>query len=240
MRSALIFLLVATALAISIIEGAAYVASHRQDFPWTELDLDAPIGSATAGKLAALSDDTSQCRARLADVGDADQPVPPLRSGPSCGYSNGMRLTPNSAGSIRFQPQGPVTSCPMAAALLLWERDIVQPAATRHFGQPVARVVHAGSYSCRRLYGRSQGEFSEHASANAFDVLGFVLADGETVSVLRDWSGDDNRAAFLRDLRDGGCRLFATVLSPDYNAAHADHLHLDQARRGVRGWSVCR
>ena len=138
MRSALIFLLVATALAISIIEGAAYVASHRQDFPWTELDLDAPIGSATAGKLAALSDDTSQCRALLADVGDADQPVPPLRSGPSCGYSNGMRLTPNSAGSIRFQPQGPVTSCPMAAALLLWERDIVQPAATRHFGQPLS------------------------------------------------------------------------------------------------------
>jgi hypothetical protein len=27
-------------------------------------------------------------------------------------------------------------------------------------------------------------------------------------------------------------------LSPDYNAAHRDHLHLDQAARG--GFTVCR
>ena len=35
-------------------------------------------------------------------------------------------------------------------------------------------------------------------------------------------------------------RLFATVLSPDYNAAHRDHLHLDQAARGAWGWRACR
>jgi hypothetical protein len=41
-------------------------------------------------------------------------------------------------------------------------------------------------------------------------------------------------------VRDGACRLFATTLSPDYNAAHADHLHLDQANRGAGGWRACR
>ena len=40
-------------------------------------------------------------------------------------------------------------------------------------------------------------------------------------------------------LRDGACGLFATVLSPDYNAAHRDHFHLDQAARGRFG-GVCR
>ncbi|MCA3717775.1 MAG: extensin family protein, partial [Brevundimonas sp.] len=28
-------------------------------------------------------------------------------------------------------------------------------------------------------------------------------------------------------------RVFSTVLSPDYNEAHADHLHLDGAPRGL-------
>ncbi|RZL73462.1 MAG: extensin, partial [Sphingomonas sp.] len=56
----------------------------------------------------------------------------------------------------------------------------------------------------------------------------------------RDWKGDDPKAAFLRDVRDGACQLFATTLSPDYNAAHADHLHLDQANRGSMGWRACR
>ena len=45
-------------------------------------------------------------------------------------------------------------------------------------------------------------------------------------------------ASFLHRLRDGACRVFGTVLSPDYNAAHSDHLHLDQAARGFGG--VCR
>ncbi|MDP1909506.1 MAG: extensin family protein, partial [Hyphomicrobium sp.] len=41
------------------------------------------------------------------------------------------------------------------------------------------------------------------------------------------------------DVRDGACRLFSTTLSPDYNAAHADHLHFDQASRGAVGGRLC-
>jgi hypothetical protein len=240
MRAAFLFLLIATTVALAVIEGAAYVALHRQDFAWTELDLEDPIGRATAAKLSGLRGEPARCRALLADAGNADRPAPPLRAGSQCGYADGIRLVPESGGSIRFTPAGPVTSCPMAAALALWERDVVQPAAARRFGRPVVRLVHAGSYSCRRLYGRSEGGYSEHATANAFDILGFELAGGETVSVLRDWPGTHAQAAFLRDVRDGACRLFATVLSPDYNAAHADHLHFDQARRGSGGWRMCR
>lgn len=240
MRAAILFLALATALAVAVIEGAAYVALHRQDFPWTRLDLDDPAGRATGPKLAALANDRRRCRALLADIGDADRAVPARRASADCGYDDGMLLLPEGERSIGFRPAGAITSCPVAAALALWERDVVQPAAMRRFGVPVAAVDHAGSYSCRRLYGRPEGGFSEHARANAFDVLGFRLADGRTISVHRDWPGNDARAAFLRDLRDGACRLFATVLSPDYNAAHADHLHLDQARRGPGGWRMCR
>lgn len=240
MRAALLFFVIATAIAVAVIEAAAHVATHRQDFPWTELDLDDPVGRATGAKLTALRGEPGRCRAVLAAIGDADRAVPALRAGGDCGYADGMRLLPESERSIAFRPAGLVTSCPVAAALALWERDVVQPAALKHFGQKVRAVSHAGSYACRRLYGRAEGGFSEHATANAFDVLGFRLADGRTISVLRDWRGAGAEAAFLREVRDGACRLFATVLSPDYNAAHADHLHLDQARRGIGGWRMCR
>jgi hypothetical protein len=60
------------------------------------------------------------------------------------------------------------------------------------------------------------------------------------VSVVNDWTAGGAEAAFLREVRDGACRVFATVLSPDYNAAHRDHLHFDQAARGARGWRGCR
>ena len=100
--------------------------------------------------------------------------------------------------------------------------------------------MHVGSYSCRRLYDRAEGRFSEHSTADAIDIVGFDLADGRRVSVLEDWNGGGPEAAFLRDVRDGACRLFSTVLSPDYNQAHRDHLHLDVANRGAITWSLCR
>ena len=52
------------------------------------------------------------------------------------------------------------------------------PAAERHFGLPVQRIEHFGSYACRNVYGRPDATRSRHATAEAFDVAGFVLADG--------------------------------------------------------------
>ena len=208
-----------------------------QDFPWTRLDLRQPIGAFTGPKLARLGSSASFCRSLLREVGADDVPVPPRSGGPSCGYRDGMRL---GSRPIGFRPAGPIASCSVAAGLYLLETRVIQPAAMRHFGSRVIAIDHAGSYSCRRLYGRSEGAYSEHATADAIDILGFRLADGRRISVLRDWNGERPKAEFLRDVRDGSCRLFSTVLSPDYNAAHADHLHLDQAERGSFGWRGCR
>lgn len=234
-RRWLLLALGAITLVVAAIEAAAYIAAHPQDVPWTRLDLDQPIGRFTASKLAALGDDPRRCRALLADGGTVDRPAPVVSAAAPCGFADGMRLVR----AIPYRPAGLVTACPVAAALALWERDVVQPAAQRHFGRRVTGIDHAGSYSCRRIGGGPEGRFSEHSTADAIDVTGFRLADGGTVSVRRDWRGDPARAAFLRDMRDGACRLFSTTLSPDYNAAHADHLHFDQASRGAFGGRLC-
>lgn len=152
----------------------------------------------------------------------------------ACGLGRGGSL------DIWLSPADAGMACPIAASLALWEWRVVQPAALKHFGQPVARIDHFGSYSCRRMYGRKDAGWSEHATADAIDIAGFRLADGTRITVARDWQAKNAKAAFLRDVRDGACRLFATTLSPDYNAAHADHFHLDQAERGAMGWRGCR
>ncbi len=214
------------------------VRDEPERLPWTPLSLSDPIGPFTGRKLAALADDPARCEALLGAIGSNDRAVPPRQPAEvTCGYANAVELRPADAAAPRYAPARLVTACPVAAALLLWEREVVQPAARRLYGERVTRIDHFGSYSCRRLYGRSGGAFSEHATANAVDIAGFGLADGHRISVLGDWNGASKDAAFLRAVRDGACRLFTTILSPDYNAAHANHLHFDQA---LRGWHACR
>jgi hypothetical protein len=112
----------------------------------------------------------------------------------------------------------------------LFEAHALQPAARRHFGREVTRVVHFGSYACRNVNHREMGRRSEHATANALDIAGFVLADGTRIMLAEDWDGAGARAAFLRDVRAGACRFFDVVLGPDFNEAHRDHFHLDMGR----------
>lgn len=218
----------------------AHARSHPEDLPWTDLDLGRPIGLFTGRKLAGLADEGPRCRTLLRRAGVAFAALPERRDGAQCGYRDAVRFAAGGSRRIDWRPADLGTNCAVAAALALWEWHVVQPAARRHFGRPVARIEHLGSYSCRRLYGREEGDWSEHATANAIDVAAFVLADGRRISLVGDWTGDDAEARFLREARDGACHLFATVLSPDYNAAHRDHLHLDQAGRGAAGWRTCR
>ena len=72
--------------------------------------------------------------------------------------------------------------------------------AAERLGTKVTRIEHFGSYSCRNIRGGRRGEPSQHATANAIDVAGFRLADGETVWLEEDWDADNERGAFLREL----------------------------------------
>ena len=216
-----------------------WTRARPQDSPFTPLDLTQPIGAFTGRKLASLGDNTRQCHTLLFRAGVRYQALPPGGSG-ECAYDNAVRL--REGGALRITYPGRIyLSCPVAAALAVWETQVVQPAAERHLRTRVSRVDHFGSYSCRRLYGRSTGDWSEHARANAIDVAGFRFTNGQRLTLVADWNGGTPaEQAFLREVRDGACKLFATVLSPDYNAAHRDHLHLDQAARGEMGWRACR
>ena len=222
-----IWLLLAAAV---LLAGRAWLRDHPQHDPWAPLDLRDPPGWATRGKLAGLRSDPSECRAVLERSEVAFAVLDPAGEG-ACRREDRTVLS-----GFPLAPARPPTSCAIAAGLELWLRREVQPAAGELLGSPVARIEHLGAYSCRRLYGSATGRWSEHATGNAIDIAAFVLADGRRVSVLRDWDGDDAEAEFLERTRGGACGVFGTVLSPEYNEAHRDHLHLDQAARGFGGF----
>ena len=213
------------------IAGWQWLQQHPEHNPMAPLDLNDPPGWATRSKLIALRSDVGECRAVLERSDIAFTALPPTGEG-ECARPDRTQL-----GDFPLAPDTPAVTCPVAAALELWRRDSVAPAARDLLGSDIARIEHLGAFSCRRMYGASEGRWSEHATANAIDISGFVLEDGRRISVLSDWEGDAPEAQFLRRVRDGACDSFATVLSPDYNAAHADHFHFDQDDR----WSgVCR
>jgi hypothetical protein len=140
-------------------------------------------------------------------------------------YAIDLRGVPGDSNLVQVSNL-PVVSCPMARGLTGWTRFGAGRAAVQILGSPLVRVETFGSYSCRNVAG--SGRLSAHASANAIDVSGFALADGRRITVLDDWNSPDPAVRqFLRVVRSSACKRFGTVLSPDYNAAHRDHLHVE-------------
>jgi hypothetical protein len=178
----------------------------------------------TRYKLERLDGAPAACLAVLEQATMRFKPIADRAMGSGCGFDNAVRIERTSV----QVGQSFTLSCPAAVSLALWERHALQPAAQSILGSRVRSMQHFGSFACRNVYGREGGRRSQHASADALDVAGFVLEDGRRITVAAHWRGDDERAAFLRRIHDEACGFFDSVFGPEYNAAHADHLHLDR------------
>jgi hypothetical protein len=168
-----------------------------------------------------------QCLARLGVTRASFTPLPDQYFGAGCSTLNTVRLASLQGDDVAFglSNLGPVT-CPLAQSFAAWARFGVDRAARQILGSPLVRIETMGSYNCRNVAGT--GRRSAHATASAIDVSGFVLADGRRISVLADWNrGDPQARAFLRAVHQSACKRFGTVLGPAYNAAHANHLHME-------------
>lgn len=223
-------------LAIAVMGlGSFFLADHYippQHLGWKTLDTSRPIGLATKAQILRLSlSSSSTCMDIARDTAGfnsipADpKPSPTTGQGKGiCGWNVARVIYGQDA--ITFKPGEANMQCPLSIAGYLWVREIDRIAKER-YGQGLAKVHHIGTYSCRRQNGNNSGQWSEHAFANAWDVSGFELEDGHLVTVLSHWDTADQDAAFLRDIRKAACKIFRVTLSPDYNAAHRDHFHVD-------------
>ena len=177
-------------------------------------------------KLKIIDNDLPACMLSMSGAGLNSTLSEPRGEGTPCEFANIFHLA--HLETARLKPED--TRCNIAARLYMWERNVLQPAAMRHFGVKVAEIMHFGSYNCRTIRGSSS--MSEHAHGNAFDISGFRLKNGQLISVLKDWESGPS-AEFLHEARDGLCDVFNLTLSPDYNSDHKDHFHVDMG--WVRG-----
>ena len=202
------------------------------------LTIGEPIDRATRSRLArAVGGDPAACQAWLTAASVSFTPLADRTESADCQVAGAVALGDAAAGSdVKLSPSKPMMTCPLAAAVAVWKVQSVRPAARAMLGSPVTGVDHYGVYACRRVNNAEAGRYSAHARAAAIDIAGFRLADGRRISVERDWNGGDAaKAAFLRRVRDDACATFGVTLSPDYNAAHANHLHLESGRGRLCG-----
>ena len=96
----------------------------------------------------------------------------------------------------------------------------------------VTTIRHMGTYACRTIGGGST--LSRHAYGDAIDISGFQFSDGSRYSLVDDWehntrsfSTDAGEWLFEASSRWYTRRYWNIILTPNYNAAHDDHFHVD-------------
>lgn len=201
--------------------------------PLATLDPTARPSFLTGFKLDRALHSPESCLAVLEDIPDMSH----IRLGDreiseSCHIRGHVRLRGLSGASL-----APVsTTCATALRLYMWERHDLQPAAAAILGARLNEIRHLSSFSCRpvRVMSGEGDRMSAHATASAIDVSGIVLTNGRHLDLESGWSGGSRRVQeFWRAVRNGACRWFPTVLSPDFNDLHADHFHLGEGSYGA-------
>lgn len=234
------FILMASTLLIAgctLVPTADAPANSEQTYRGSSgTDRPTPPTMLRSGARPGFSPAASQCLATLGQAGTRFTPLQDRYFGAGCSTVGSVRLASlrGDVGDFSLTNAGPVT-CQTAAAFAGWARYGVDRAAREILESPLVRIETMGTYSCRNVAGTARR--SAHSTASAVDVSAFVLADGRRIAVDRDWStGSTREREFLRVVHKSACKRFGTVLGPDYNAAHADHLHMEVKRSG----SFCR
>lgn len=187
--------------------------------------------------IAQTSRADAQCLSGLALMGAGYSRLPDRELGGGCSNRNTVQLAslPSDSASLGVTNLGPIT-CEVSQAFAGWARYGVDRAARHILGSGLRTIETFGSYSCRDVAGA--GRRSAHATGAAIDVSGFVLEDGRRITVKAGWNGGTaSEREFLRVVQSSACKRFDTVLGPDYNAAHQDHLHVEGV---IAARSYCR
>lgn len=200
--------------------------------PTKPLSVTDPITPLTSWKLRQTLGDDSLCRAALG-TGAVFEDLPDFEQSEQCHIKPQVRLT--SVGTAKVVPLN--TRCQTALRMAMWHQHAITPKARDILNQPVREILHLSSYNCRemRTARGPTGRMSTHATADAVDIRGFVMKDGQRIVLQEHWQDSGNRGRFLRAVRDGACDWFRLTLGPDYNLLHADHFHLQHT-----GWGLCR
>ena len=102
-----------------------------------------------------------------------------------------------------------ILSCPTAAAVDDWLSNI-----------DAKNIKHLGSYNCRSQ--RKSRIRSEHSFGTAIDI-----SEIDEAKISIDWGEATKIGKLLQAAYTSACNYFVNVITPDDDALHQDHFHLD-------------
>jgi hypothetical protein len=177
----------------------------------------------------------SACRQALTEDIAIAPSIPDIKGPGACGGEDLVRLEaivlPDQS-QVVVKPAA-VLRCAMARELAHWVRDDMAPLAASR-GTRLVDLDNFDAYECRGRNRAKGGKLSEHGRANAIDIRGLKLANGQTISLT-----DRTVPRALRERVVGTvCARFSTVLGPGSDGYHEDHIHLDLAP-GRPEYRVC-
>jgi len=160
--------------------------------------------------------------------------LPPI-SNDECGERSPLALQSILTAEPVKLSSSPKVNCRMANAMVEWVEKL-NAAAEVAFDSSVSVIISGNGYQCRRRNNLPDGKISEHGFANAIDIMGFKLKNGDDILIKRDWDIDPEvptvNGLFLRTIHKAACHSFSTVLGPESNAYHSDHFHFDLGCHG--------
>ena len=170
----------------------------------------------------------SACRLALTDAIAIAPSIPDIKGPGDCGGEDLVRLEAVVLPDKRRVSLKPAATfrCPMATAVADWIRtDMTQLAAS--LGSVISDLDNFDSFDCRGRNGVAGAKLSEHGHANALDVRGLKLANGQSISLTDRTVSRELRESVLHSV----CARFSTVLGPGSDGYHEDHIHLDLMER---------
>lgn len=132
--------------------------------------------------------------------------------------------------------------CRLAVALLAWAPSLRE--------EGVVGLEHYSAYRRDAVVAGTSSP-SGHAIGSAIDIGRFEMRDGRKLSVLDDWTNrdrgadpcqewptDSDAARIMRKLVCDAyhAELFQSVITPHYNDAHKNHVHLEIAPKSEGAW----
>jgi hypothetical protein len=155
----------------------------------------------------------------------------------TCGAKQVVRIK-RGPGKIEYS-SNPLLTCQMAVAFADFER-IAQEEALEHLGSKIKSIRHLGTFNCREM--ALYDLISEHSFANGIDLAEFEFQNGDKATVLKHFQPDvedpeDPKTRFLRSLANRlyDEEVFSVVVTPYFDRAHRNHIHVDLARYRVDG-----
>lgn len=109
-----------------------------------------PIDGSTRGRLLKATGDPQACAAWLTAAGLGFRPVADRTENGFCQVTGAVNLIDaKGEGDAPLLPARPMMTCDLAAAVAIWRRQSVEPAARTLLGAEVRQIDHLGVYACR-------------------------------------------------------------------------------------------